>query len=98
METSEDLQAKPTNLDTSLGKTEQEENLDERHASLQLTKSQLETVPGLVYVSFLPPKMTPLYLKQIFSKYGELGRIYLQPDSKSFFFDKWTAEVAVILL
>ena len=45
-------------------------------------KACLETVPGLVYISFLPPKMTPLHLKQIFSKYGELGRIYLQPDSK----------------
>ena len=50
--------------------------------AFQSKKINSATVPGLVYVSFLPPKMTPLHLKQIFSKYGELGRIYLQPDSK----------------
>lgn len=42
--------------------------------------NSVKTIPGLVYISNLPPKMTPLYIRQIFSKYGEVGRVYLQPD------------------
>ena len=66
-----------------LDQSEDEEMLDKDISSKSTKSKQLvNSIPGLVYVSFLPPKMTPLHLKQIFSKYGEIGRIYLQPDSK----------------
>jgi len=38
--------------------------------------------PGLIYISYLPPNMTPLHIRQIFEKYGEVGRIFLQPESR----------------
>ncbi|XP_078491666.1 activator of basal transcription 1 [Ciona intestinalis] len=38
-------------------------------------------IPGVIYISFLPPKMTPLHVRQIFEKYGEVGRIFLQPEA-----------------
>lgn len=34
---------------------------------------------GIVYLSFIPPGMTVQILTQLLSKYGELGRIMLQP-------------------
>jgi len=41
-----------------------------------------ETEPGLIYISYLPPDLTPLFIRKIFEKYGEVGRIYLQADEK----------------
>ena len=61
---------------------------DDENNSLTIGKSKLKTTPGLVYISFLPPKMTPLHLQQIFSKYGEIGRIYLQPDCELWLYRK----------
>lgn len=39
-----------------------------------------KTEPGLIYMSFLPPGMTPKFVRDVFEKYGEVGRIYMQPD------------------
>lgn len=36
--------------------------------------------PGIIYLSRIPPYMKPLKVRQIFSKYGEVGRIFLQPE------------------
>lgn len=44
---------------------------------MKITK---QPVPGVIYISFLPENMTPLHLRQIFEKYGEVGRIFLQPE------------------
>lgn len=35
---------------------------------------------GVVYLSRIPPQMTPLKLKQILSQFGEVGRCYLVPE------------------
>lgn len=37
---------------------------------------------GIVYVSRIPPGMTPAKVRHIFSQFGEVGRIYLQPKDK----------------
>ena len=63
------------------------ENNDLIDKSKQTKGSDDKTIPGLVYISNLPPKMTPLYIRQIFSKYGEVGRVYLQPDGKLLFYN-----------
>jgi len=36
--------------------------------------------PGIIYLSRIPPYMKPLKIRQIFSEYGEVGRIFLQPE------------------
>lgn len=41
-----------------------------------------KTEPGLIYISYLPPDMTPLFVRTIFAKYGDVGRIYMQADTK----------------
>lgn len=35
--------------------------------------------PGIIYLGTLPPFMNVTKVKDIFSSYGELGRIFLQP-------------------
>nr|XP_039251390.1 activator of basal transcription 1-like [Styela clava]XP_039267644.1 activator of basal transcription 1-like [Styela clava] len=40
------------------------------------------TIPGVMYISTIPPGITPIHLKQVFERYGEVGRIFLQPDEK----------------
>ena len=47
-----------------------------------------ETNPGVVYMSRLPPFMKPAKIRNIFSQYGEVGRLFLQPEGKNFV--NWT--------
>lgn len=35
---------------------------------------------GIIYLSRIPPGMTPAKVRHIFSQFGEVGRIYLQPQ------------------
>ena len=43
-----------------------------------------ETSPGIVYLSRIPPFMKPLKLRTILSQYGEVGRLFLQPEGLGF--------------
>uniref|UniRef100_A0A0K8R818 Activator of basal transcription 1 n=1 Tax=Ixodes ricinus TaxID=34613 RepID=A0A0K8R818_IXORI len=37
-------------------------------------------IPGVVYLSYIPPKMNVKTVRSMLSKFGELGRIFLQPE------------------
>ncbi|KPJ12164.1 Pre-rRNA-processing protein esf2 [Papilio machaon] len=37
---------------------------------------------GIIYLSTIPPYMNVAKIREIFSQYGEVGRIYLQPSTK----------------
>lgn len=39
---------------------------------------------GIVFLSTIPPYMNVAKIREIFSKYGEIGRIYLQPSASKF--------------
>ena len=39
--------------------------------------------PGLVWISTIPEGMNPAVIRQIFSKYGDVARIYLEPYSQN---------------
>ena len=41
-----------------------------------------ESEPGIIYLSRIPPFMSVKKIRQIFSTYGEVDRIFLQPDGK----------------
>lgn len=43
-------------------------------------KKEKKTVPGVVYLSRVPPYMKPHKLKHLLSPYGRIGRIFLQPE------------------
>lgn len=49
----------------------------EKHEKKKKTK---ETKPGIVYLSRLPPFMKPSKVRYIFSQFGEVGRLFLQPE------------------
>ena len=36
--------------------------------------------PGIIYLSRLPPFMKPTKVRHIFSQFGEVGRLFLQPE------------------
>ena len=36
--------------------------------------------PGIVYLSRIPPYMKPLKIRHVFSRYGTVGRVFLQPE------------------
>ncbi|KAM7444753.1 Activator of basal transcription 1 [Porites harrisoni] len=43
-------------------------------------ETKTKTTPGVVYLSRLPPFMKPAKIRNIFSQYGEVGRLFLQPE------------------
>lgn len=46
-------------------------------------KKGKKTVPGIVYIGHIPPRLRPRYLRTMLGAYGEIGRIFLMPESKS---------------
>lgn len=50
-------------------------NEEENKAKLRQIKKS-----GVVYLSSIPPYMKPIKMKQILSRFGECGRIYLAPE------------------
>ncbi len=44
------------------------------------TTSGEDKEPGIIYLSRIPPYMKPLKVRHIFSQYGKVGRIFLQPE------------------
>lgn len=44
------------------------------------SNEEVSLSPGIIYLSRIPPYMKPNKVKHIFSQYGEIGRVYLQPE------------------
>ena len=44
------------------------------------SNEEVSLSPGIIYLSRIPPYMKPNKVKHIFSQYGEVGRVYLQPE------------------
>ncbi|XP_071333633.1 activator of basal transcription 1 [Trachinotus anak] len=39
-------------------------------------------VPGIIYLGHIPPRLRPKHLRNLLSVYGEIGRIFLQPEDR----------------
>lgn len=39
-------------------------------------------VPGIVYLGHIPPRFRPLHLRNLLSAYGEVGRVFFQPEGR----------------
>ena len=37
-------------------------------------------VPGIIYLGHIPPRLRPKHLRNMLSVYGEIGRVFLQPE------------------
>ena len=52
--------------------------------STKTSKKSKTLVPGIVYISRLPPGMTPQKVKYLMAQWGDVGKIYAQKkDGKS---------------
>ncbi|XP_012681637.1 activator of basal transcription 1 isoform X2 [Clupea harengus] len=41
-----------------------------------------KTLPGIVYIGHIPPRLRPRYLRTMLGAYGEIGRVFLNPESR----------------
>ena len=61
-------------------KEEQERKIAKRPKKPLKGKGSI--VPGVVYLSRIPPFMRPRTIRHLLSKYGQLGRVFLQPEGE----------------
>uniref|UniRef100_A0A8C7T2H7 Activator of basal transcription 1 n=1 Tax=Oncorhynchus mykiss TaxID=8022 RepID=A0A8C7T2H7_ONCMY len=59
-------------------KEEAEGDLKEKKVSVGKT-----CLPGIVYLGHIPPRLRPKNMRSMLSLYGEIGRIFLQPEDRS---------------
>lgn len=65
--------------------TEGEEELVETDPDASIEKIVDESknlTSGIIYLSRIPPYMKPAKVRHLFSRYGAIGRVYLQPEGK----------------
>ena len=48
-------------------------------------KKSNKPTPGIIYISRLPPGMTPQKVKHLMSSYGDIGRVYAQRKDGEYF-------------
>lgn len=41
-----------------------------------------KSIPGIIYLGHIPPRLRPKHLRNMLSSYGEVGRIFLQPEGR----------------
>ncbi|XP_077370353.1 activator of basal transcription 1 [Festucalex cinctus] len=44
------------------------------------SSSDKKCVPGILYLGHIPPRFRPKHMRNLLSVYGEIGRIFLQPE------------------
>ncbi|XP_062315809.1 activator of basal transcription 1 [Osmerus eperlanus] len=42
-----------------------------------------KTLPGIVYLGHIPPRLRPKHMRNMLGVYGEIGRVFLQPEDRS---------------
>ncbi|XP_051806026.1 activator of basal transcription 1 [Acanthochromis polyacanthus] len=53
---------------------------DEDAAGMKRKSGDRKCVPGILYLGHIPPRLRPKHLRNLLSVYGEIGRIFLQPE------------------
>lgn len=68
------------------------DNDDEDAAGMKKTKQRMTScpdrkcVPGILYLGHIPPRLRPKHLRNLLSVYGEIGRIFLQPEGTVYWY------------
>lgn len=60
--------------DTTSNKTNEEPEV--------LEKKQKKRKPGIIYISSIPKHMNVTLIREYLSPFGDIGRVFLQPDKK----------------
>lgn len=62
-------------------------NGDASHANendaSKMSKKKKKSTPGVVYLSSVPTKMNVKIIREYFCQFGEVDRIYLQPEGEN---------------
>ena len=53
---------------------------DSELSKITTKKKEKYKKPGIIYLSRIPTYMNVKKIRHIFEKYGEIGRVFLQPD------------------
>ncbi|KAF7210419.1 activator of basal transcription 1 [Nothobranchius furzeri] len=59
---------------------EDEEQASEEQDNCDGAIKKDKRVPGIIYLGHIPPRFRPKHLRNMLSAYGEIGRIFLQPE------------------
>ncbi|XP_057685607.1 activator of basal transcription 1 [Corythoichthys intestinalis] len=46
------------------------------------SSSDRKCIPGILYIGHIPPRFRPKHMRNLLSAYGEIGRIFLQPEDR----------------
>ncbi|KAL1376054.1 hypothetical protein pipiens_017107 [Culex pipiens pipiens] len=71
---------------------DQEEPAATKRSKLKLVTPLQKKKPGIVYISSIPKHMNVTILRELLEPYGDVGRIYLQPERKDGAVKKRTAK------
>lgn len=80
--------------DEEMEEVEDEEEEEEKEVNAQIPKTKKKgsavtssldkkCVPGIIYLGHIPPRLRPNNLRNMLSVYGEIGRIFLQPEGST---------------
>lgn len=82
-----DVDQEQKTKDEDGGSEDDEDNKDAVETKMTKQKSAVVTscsdrkcVPGILYLGHIPPRFRPKHLRNLLSVYGEIGRIFLQPE------------------
>lgn len=76
-----DTERVPTNgsqMDTR--DTESQDSISKTSDAGKIVNKKKTRKRGIIYLSTIPPYMNVAKIREIFSQFGEVGRIYLQPS------------------
>ncbi|XP_036888959.1 activator of basal transcription 1 [Sturnira hondurensis] len=63
------------------GRDGEPEAAEEQEEPQEATGSaKKRVVPGIVYLGHIPPRFRPLHVRNLLSAYGEVGRVFFQPE------------------
>ncbi|XP_053173804.1 activator of basal transcription 1 [Scomber japonicus] len=59
-----------------------EKKKSKQKVSLATSSADRKCVPGIIYLGHIPPRLRPKHMRNMLSVYGEIGRIFLQPEDR----------------
>lgn len=62
------------------GDDDKDQDASGEEKNLKKTGQDKKCVPGIIYLGHIPPRLRPKHLRNLLSVYGEIGRIFLQPE------------------
>ncbi|XP_028308829.1 activator of basal transcription 1 [Gouania willdenowi] len=64
------------------GDGEEDEGKEKTEKESKARCGDKKCIPGILYLGHIPPRLRPKHLRNMLSAYGEIGRIFLQPEDR----------------